>query len=305
MNLPALAALLGVGSGLGLWLIVRGWTRPPLATASRARTWRVTDRAVLLRLLAGVAAAVLAGALTGWVVGALLAGGAAWWLPRLLGPDRESAARVARFEAVATWAEMLRDTLSAAAGLEQAILVTAPLVPDAIRDPVTAAAEQLQTGRRLAPVLRELADELADPTADLVLSALVLAAEQRARDLGDLLGSLAKAARDHAALRMSISASRAQSRSEVRITVGVTVVFALGLLLLDRHYLTAYDSGAGQLVLLVVGALFAAGLALTQRFARIAEPDRFLTLQPDGHTAADTTNSDNPSAARWTAVAPS
>ena len=65
------------------------------------------------------------------------------------------------------------------------------------------------------------------------------------------------------------------------------MTFALGLLLLDRHYLTAYDSAAGQLVLLLIGALFAAGLALTQRFARIAEPERFLTLTSAAATGTD------------------
>jgi tight adherence protein B len=274
----ALAALLGVGTGLGLWLIVRGWHGNPRVqsgTRSRRRI-NLADRRFLTRLLGSIGAGLLVGAVTGWVVGAVLAAVGAWALPRVLGPDRENTARIARFEAVASWAEMLRDTLSAAAGLEQAILVTAPLTPDTIRGPVTAAADRLREGHRLAPVLRQLGEELADPTADLVLSALVLAAEQRARDLGELLGTLAGAAREHAALRMSIAASRAQARSEVRITVGVTLTFALGLLLLDRRYLDAYDSAAGQLVLLVVGALFAAGFALTARIARISEPARFL-----------------------------
>ena len=281
--MSGLAALLGVGVGLGLWLILRGWrgTPPGARRAASRRRIQVTDRRFLLRLLVALGAGVLVGAVTGWVVGALLAGVAVWTLPRVLGPDRENAARIARFEAVASWAEMLRDTLSAAAGLEQAVLVTAPLVPDAIREPVSLAAARLRAGQRLATVLRQLGEELADPTADLVLSALAMAAEQRAGNLGELLGSLAGAARDHAALRMSITASRAQARSSVRITVGVTIVFAIGLLLLDRHYLSAYQGAAGQLVLLIVGALFAAGFALAQRVSRVAEPDRFLTVSPD------------------------
>ncbi len=277
-GLSALAVLLGVGTGLGLWLIIRGWRSNPGAqgTSPSHRRVDLADRGFLLRLLAAAGGGVLVGAVTGWVVGAVLAAVGVWALPRVLGPDSENTARIARFEAIASWAEMLRDTLSAAAGLEQAILVTAPLTSDAIRAPVTAAADRLRDGQRLAPVLRWLGEELADPTADLVLSALVLAAEQRARDLGELLGTLAAAAREHAALRMSIAASRAQARSEVRITVGVTLTFALGLLLLDRRYLSAYDTAAGQLVLLVVGALFAAGFALTARIARISEPARFL-----------------------------
>lgn len=278
-GLAGLGALFGVGVGLGLWLIVRGWTIGPTISARRGprRLPQLSGRRGLVKVATCVGAGVLVGAVSGWVVGAVLTVAAAWWLPRLLGPDRASAARVARFEAIASWAEMLRDTLSAAAGLEQAILVTAPLAPEPIREPVTHAAGRLRAGQRLAPALRRLADELADPTADLVLSALVLAAEQRAKDLGELLGSLAGAARDHAALRMSIAASRAQARIEVRITVGVTVAFALVLLVFDRRYLKAYDTAGGQLVLLLVGGLFAGGFALAARFGRIAEPQRFLS----------------------------
>jgi tight adherence protein B len=275
--MTALAALLGLGVGLGVWLIVRGWSRPPTSEHPR-RSRAKFDRRVGIRALVSVAVGVLVGVATGWVIGAVLTGLAAFFLPRVLGPDREHAARVARFEAIAAWAEMLRDTLSAAAGLEQAILVTAPLVPDPIREPVMAAAGKLRSGGRLAPVLRELADELADPTADLVISALVLAAERRASNLGELLGSLAQAARDHAALRMSVAAGRAQMRSEVRITIGTTLCFAGGLLVLDRRYLNAFNDAAGQLVLLIVGALFALGFWTLTRIARLSEPARLLHL---------------------------
>ena len=69
-------------------------------------------------------------------------------LPRVLGRDPEHARRVARIEAVATWTEMLRDTLSAAAGLEQAILATAPLAPVAIRGEITELAARSAWTRR-------------------------------------------------------------------------------------------------------------------------------------------------------------
>jgi tight adherence protein B len=136
-----------------------------------------------------VIAAMLVGAVTGWLIGAVLAGLAAWTLPRVLGPDREHAALVARFEAIGTCAQMLRDTLSAATGLEQTIMITALLMPDAIHDPVVGAADRLAAGDRLALVLRALSGELADPTADLIISALVLAVERCARNLGELHGS--------------------------------------------------------------------------------------------------------------------
>jgi hypothetical protein len=160
--------------------------------------------AVLIGLLVGLA--------TGWIVDAVLAGLACWALPRVLGRDPEHARWVARIEAEATWTEMLRDTLWAAVGLEQAILAIVPLSPPAIRAEITDLASRIENGDRLAPSLRVLADQLADPTGDLVIAALVLAAEQQARQLGDLLGSLAQAAREQASMRMRVEAGLERGR---------------------------------------------------------------------------------------------
>ncbi|HZB32923.1 MAG TPA: type II secretion protein F, partial [Streptosporangiaceae bacterium] len=61
----------------------------------------------MLRLVVAIGCAVIAGAVTRWPVGAVLAGLAVWWLPRLLGPDRHHEQHLARIEAVASWAESL------------------------------------------------------------------------------------------------------------------------------------------------------------------------------------------------------
>src|ERR1700684_2483529 len=102
---------------------------------------------------------------------------------------------------------MLRDTLSAAAGLEQAIVATANVAPCPIRIEVRALASALEP-ERLVPALRTVASDLADPTGDLVVAALVLAAGHEAWKLSDLLGSLAGAARDQAAMQLRIGAGR-------------------------------------------------------------------------------------------------
>jgi tight adherence protein B len=300
-----LAAVLGLGVGVGLLLVIIGWrgvdpNRPP-GLLSRARLrhgqdTRPRDQRRALRIALAVAAWVLTGVITGWVVGAVLAGLAVWALPHVLGRDPAHARRVARIEAIATWTEMLRDTLSAAAGLEQAILATAPLAPPAIRGEITDLATRIENGDRLAPSLRHLADDLADPTGDLVIAALVLASEQQARQLGDLLGSLAHAAREQASMRMRIEAGRARTRTSVRVIVGTTLAFAVAVVLLNRPYLSAYDSAVGQIVLLGIGVLFALGFAWLVRIATVSEPDRFLraarTRDADTATAAPETAPD-------------
>ncbi|MGH3719415.1 MAG: type II secretion system F family protein [Pseudonocardiaceae bacterium] len=285
-----LAALLGLGAGVGLLLVITGWRGVDAHRPKRfpRRHLRSRDDQWVVRLAAAVAVGVVTGVVTGWVVGAVLAGLACWALPPALGRDPRHAGQVRRIEAITTWTEMLRDTLAAAAGLEQAILATAPLAPAAIRPQISELVARLGNGERLAPSLRALADQLADPTADLVIASLVLAAEHQARQLGELLSSLALAAREQASLRMRVQAGRARTRTSVRVIVGTTLGFAAAMVLLDRPYLAAYDSVTGQVMLLVIGALFAAGFAWLARIATVPEPIRFFsTPAADGTDTTD------------------
>ncbi|GLY68749.1 type II secretion system F family protein [Amycolatopsis taiwanensis] len=268
------AGALGLGVAVGVLLIVTAWRRTTAVSVPsrgarlvRAVRGRCHDRRAVLRLAVTVGAGVLTGAVTGWLVGAALAAAAVWFLPRLVGPDRAHTRRVARIEAIASWTEMLRDVLSAAAGLEQAILATAPLAPAPIRGEITTLAARLESRQRLAPALRAVARELDDPTADLVLAALVLAAEHQARQLGDLLGSLATTAREQAAMRMRVETGRARTRTSVRVIVATTLAFAAGVVVFNRAYLDVYNTLTGQLVLLIIGGLFAAGFAWLARIA--------------------------------------
>ncbi|MCR6488278.1 pilus assembly protein TadB [Amycolatopsis sp. OK19-0408] len=293
------AAALGLGTAVGVILIVAACRRTAAVSPSargaglvRAIHGLVGNRRALVRLTVAAGAGLLAGVVTGWVVGAVLASAAVWFLPRLVGPDRTHARRVARIEAIASWTEMLRDVLSAAAGLEQAILATAPLAPAAIRGEVATLAARLESGQRLAPALRALASELDDPTADLVLAALVLAAEHQARQLGDLLGSLATTARGQAAMRMRVETGRARTRTSVRVIVATTLAFAAAVVLANRAYLDVYNTATGQIVLLLIGGLFAAGFAWLSRIATSGRPTRVLALNaPD---AAGTPDGDEP-----------
>jgi tight adherence protein B len=282
----ALAGLLGAGVGLGLVLAWAGWRGVAFPRPARSPARPKVERATL-RLGLAAGAAVVVGAATGWPVGALLAGLAGWGLPGLLGGTKGRAEALARIEAVAGWAEMLRDTMAGAAGLEQAIVATAAVAPLPIRAEVATLAVRLE-GERLAPGLRGFADEVADQTMDLVVAALVLAAEHQASRLGELLGSLAQAARDQATMRLRVEAGRARSRTSVKVVVGVTAGLALGLAVLNRSYLSPYDTALGQLVLLLVGAMFAGAFVWLSRMTRPSAPERFLARR-DGSGIPEST----------------
>jgi tight adherence protein B len=274
----ALAALCGAGVGLGLVLVICGWRGVEVPRPTRRLERRKVER-FNLRVGLAVGAAVVVGAATGWPVGAVLAGLAAWGAPGLLGGAKRHSMAVGRIEAIAGWAEMLRDTMAGSAGLEQAIVATAPLAPLPIRAEVVTLAIRLE-GERLAPALRAFADEVADPTCDLVVAALILAAEHQAQRLGELLGSLAAAARDQATMRLRVEAGRARTRTSVKVIVGATGTLVLGLALFNRGYLAPYDTAVGQLVLLLVGGVFAIAFVWLSRMTRPASVERFLNESP-------------------------
>ncbi|CAO5187364.1 Flp pilus assembly protein TadB [Frankia sp. AiPs1] len=288
--MTGLFGLLGLGVGAGLLLIVYGWRGTnDDARPRRVRTWPLpwrTDPRFGRWTAASLIGGIVAGLVTGWIVGGLLAALAVYGLPRMLGPDRAQARHVARTQGIAVWAEQLRDTLAAAAGLEQAIVATAPAAPAAIRADVATLAARLERRDRLAPALRGLADDLDDPLADLVIGALILASEHQARQLSGLLGQLAATARAQVDMLGRIEVGRARTRTTMRVVVLTSLVFAVGLVALDRAFLAPYSTATGQLVLLAVGAIFAGGFVWLRRMAAVTTPPRFLADESAAPVAA-------------------
>jgi hypothetical protein len=274
-----IAFTLGAGVGLGAFVLALGLLgRPVFDSAGRRRRAGLSPRAVGL-VAAATAAGLAAYGLTGWLAAGLLVAIGLLAAPRLWSGRTDHRREIARVEAIATWAEMLRDTMAGAAALEQAIVATGPIAPDPIARPVARLAVRLEI-EPLPASLRRFADEVDHPTCDFVVAALVIAAEKEARELGPLLGQLAVCARDEAKMRTRIWIERAKTRTSVKVIAGCVLAFAGGLLLFSRSYLEPYDSAAGQAVLLVIGALFAVSLAGMERMARIELPDRFVARRP-------------------------
>lgn len=279
---PLFAASVGGLIGIGVfvaWLGLAG--RPVLGTRARA----LYSTAARVDLLLARSTAVLLGfiltlSLTGWPVAAVAVGVLAWSVPAALRAAGRHRRELAVVEAIAGWTEQLRDTIAGAAGLEQAIVATAPLAPAPLAGAVGALASRVGY-EPLPTALRRLADDVDHPLADFVVAALVVASEHQARDLVGLLGELATAARDDASMRTRVWVGRARTRSAVRIIAVVVVVFVLGLMVLDREYLAPYDEPAGQVVLAGVLATFAAAFVLFERVGRVAVPERFVVGRPE------------------------
>jgi tight adherence protein B len=270
----ALVALaFGAAIGLGVLLIICGAAGRRVVPGRRRREERITRG--WLAVAVGLAGGFAVYGVTHWLVAGLLAGIAVGNAPRFLAGRRRHEQEIRRVEAIASWAEMLRDTIAGAAGLEQAIAATGPIAPAPIAGPVARLAARLDY-EPLPVALRRFADEVDHPTADFVVAALVIAAEKEARVLGRLLGQLAVCARDEAKMRTRIWIDRAKTRTSVTVIAGCVLAFAGGLLTFSRTYLEPYDDAVGQVVLLVIGGLFFASLAGMDRMARVAVPERFV-----------------------------
>ncbi|MBG0814872.1 hypothetical protein HS045_11810 [Planomonospora sp. ID82291] len=296
-----LAVLAGAGAGAGLLLVASGLRgreavqehpghrghpalRSPWGSGRAGAYGAESGRRTPARLAAAALAAGAVGALTHWPAGTVLAGLAGWFLPGVLGPDHEHARAMERIEAIAGWAEMLRDVLVAPTRLQQVVTATAPIAPAAIRPRIVWLAARVGRGEPLPAALRQLADELADPTGDLVCAALILASGRRTDRLGVLLGAVAEAARAHASVRLRVTSARARARSSARAIVAATAVAAGGLVLFNREFLAPYDTPAGQLVLLAAGLVSAGSFLLLHRLGRVPGPPR-LPLRADGGEA--------------------
>ncbi len=272
-----LVGLCGALFAAGILLIVDGF-RPREERPPTTRRRRPVDRA---RILRAIGLAVFGFVLTGWPVAALALAALGWFWMELFGDRRARESAIARTEAIASWTEMLRDTMAGAHGLEEAILTTASVAPDAIRVEVTALAIRIER-QPLDAALQSFADDLDHPTADLVVTALTLAAHGSVGDLSELLSTLAVAARDETAMRLRVEAARARLRTAVRVIAAVTAATVLGLVVLNRSYLDAYSQPAGQLVLLLVAATWGVGLWWLSRMSRFMAPERFFVASPEG-----------------------
>lgn len=270
----ALLAALGAFTGIGVALMLAGLSGRGVLPAWRDQLTTRLAAADSLRLTAVVAAALLTLLATGWPVGALLAGAAALVAPKIIGGKAARENAIARTEAIATWTEMVRDSIAAASGLEEAISATAAVAPAPIRREVRLLVSRLER-QPLAGSLMVFGEDLAHPSGDLVVAALTIAARTEASDLSGLLSRLADAIRGEARMRIRVEVGRTRVRTAGKVILGVVAATIALLALLNREYLAVYGTSGGQVVLLFIGGIFALGGWLLVRMAELDMPERF------------------------------
>lgn len=267
-----LAMLCGLLVVAGLMLAWTGLSEEPIVEKEgRARRRREPIPPQRLAVIVAPGLAVLV--ITRWPVAALGISAAAWFATSPALRQRNDSADIA--DALTTWAEMLRDATGTPRGIEGVLVATAAGAPVLIRPHVLRLARRLPY-ESLDTALDGLADDLDHPIGDLVVTALGLSASAGGRHIRAVLDDLATTAREEAQMHRRVEVARARPRADMRSVLAIMAAFVVLLLLTAREYLAPYRTPIGQLILLVVCAIWAMAIVAMGRLGRSQPTERFL-----------------------------
>ena len=286
-TLEAVLAGLIVGGGLALFIAALvGFPKrepdPDSLVGSIERYVQEAPQRLIICLVAGILLALL----TGWPVAGIAVAALILFWNKLFGGLAGERLAAQRIEALAMWTESLRDTIAGAVGLEQAIPASTRAAGPVLRPHLNTLIDRLRARMPLPDALQYLADDIDDASADLVISALMLNAKLRGPGLRDVLGALAKSAREEVDMRQRVMAQRAGTRRSVQIIVVVVCVVVVGVSLAAGPFVKPYDSAVGQVVLCVVIALFGAGFWWMRKLSDVPTPSRLLVRRSPGEQRA-------------------
>lgn len=256
---PLLGLLVGCGVGVSVLLAFAAFRPVPVVLDLRDSEGRSGSSVEVDSRRAVVAVAVGVGVLLvfRWPVVAVAAVVATYCAPGLVRGDGMSA-YIARTEAVATWLESLRDSMSASRGLEGAIRSTALSGPIAIRPELLVLVDEIDGGVPMRDALVRLSDRLNHSVSDLAIATLVMAVDGDAVKINPVLNQVAESSREMAANSATIYAQRASARTATRLTIALILLLVPVLFLMFRDFLAPYATPVGQVAL----AMFLAGFGV-------------------------------------------
>ena len=274
-----LAVLAGAVIGLGIYVAVVAVVGMPERPAGKPKRQRASLGERGRRLAFGIVAGLVALVLTRWVVAGVGIGLLVAYWDKVAGSSKVEKVGISRLEGLAAWTESLRDTIAGAIGLEQAIPATAVNAAPAIRPSLNLMVDRIRIREPLPDALIAFAEDLDDSSADVICAALLLNSRLRGPGLRDVLTALASSTREELDMRRRIEASRKSIRRSVRLVLLIVLSMMGGLAVLNRTYVQPYNSVAGQLVLVVIAALFLLGLLWLRSLSAPSKTERFLVFE--------------------------
>ncbi|WP_419910555.1 type II secretion system F family protein [Candidatus Poriferisodalis sp.] len=278
------AVLLGMVAAFGaIALLIGVRKRQPQASRQRLRDFRsrrldLRSANVDMTHLTGAAlAAVLALGTwyaTGWPVSILLGAAAGWVAPKMFATPRRRRAVADEIEAYSQWTEHLRDLVGASGSIYEAVTLSAPTAPSALR-PQVARMASMAAAVGLAPALNWFAAEMKSPYADRLVLGINIAWDSGAR-VTEAFDSVARAMRNEVEMRRRNEVANARTWTQVVSIVGITVVSVVLMFTFNAGFFDPFETPVGQAILLLVGAMIFGNIFWVLKLSESGVPVRLL-----------------------------
>ncbi|MDQ7994104.1 MAG: type II secretion system F family protein [Propionicimonas sp.] len=275
------SVVFGVLIAGGLLAAVVGWTSQPsepgAGTPPRRRVVALVRRFGPRRLAATAAwalAGVVAAALTGWVLLAVLGPVLGLGVPYLLGKPDDREVRL--LEALDRWVRSLAAILPTGRSIGDAIRISVRQAPELLAGHLGLLVQRLDDRWTVQQALYAMADELDSADVDAVVAALALSAERGGTGAQASLGALADAIQERLRATREIETERAKPRIVVRQVTVITLVVLGGALVLGGGFFEPYRTPTGQFILSVLIAAYLGSLLMLRRLAQPRPRQRIL-----------------------------
>lgn len=262
--MPAVAAVAVLLFFGGIFACVAGWRGQPITSRQRPVVRQPVDRSRIRRMAIALGSGVVVVVLTRWVGLLVAVPGVCYGMLGLYSDRAERIARRERVQAVASWLEMIRDTIASGAGFGSAVRLTAARAPRPIADEVRRLSARLDT-MSFSSAISRFGDEVDVAEADTAIVALATASRAAGGNLARVLTVGVESLRSRVEQTSRIDALRARFLTSAGLMVGATAASSTMVLLSSAQFRQAYDSPVGQLVLVMVGGMFVLAVNVLRR----------------------------------------
>lgn len=279
-------AVIGLGAGIGLLLILLGLMAPRAQRQARA-SWlrRIIDQAGLERVgpsaivgacvsLAAVSG-LLVVAISGVLILGLLAAVVFGYIPLAVLRRRARTRGIALRSAWPDAVDMLGSAVRAGMSLPEAVIDLGVRGPEALRPAFRSFAADYRASGSFALALDGLKQSLGDPVADRVIVSLGIAREVGGSDLGRVLATLSDFLRQDARARGEIEARQSWTVNAARVAVAAPWITLL-LLCTRPETVAAYSTTMGAIIILGSAALSIVAYRVMTAIGKLPDEPRVL-----------------------------
>lgn len=281
-----LGALLGLGVGLGVVLVLLGFQREGRTRIRKtSRLAKMIDRSGQTRVTpagllatcgaAGLIAALVTLALTAVPAVALIAFVVVGYLP--IGITRRRGTKRSRLmrECWPDTVDTLASAVKAGMSLPEAVADLADRGPGLVRPAFGEFRRDYRASGSFALALESLQKQMRDPVADRVIASLRIAREVGGTDLGKVLGALSDFVRQDARTRGEVEARQSWTVNAARVAVAAPWVTLL-LLCTRPEAVAAYSTATGGIIILGCAVLSVVAYRVMLAIGRLPDDPRFI-----------------------------